>query len=64
MLAEEMPLRLHPVIKRMSETKLLKVMDMMKVRMRYIADIRNHGYFFELPNYQTDLGKGFIKKLK
>ena len=64
MLIEEMPLRLHPSIKRMADSKMIKVMDMMKVRMRFIKDIKNHGYFFELPNYDTDLGKGFITKLK
>ena len=64
MLIEEMPMRLHSAIKRLSETKTHKIMDMMKIRMRFIKDIKNHAYFFELPNYDTDLGKGFIKKLR
>jgi hypothetical protein len=64
MLVEEMPMRLHPSIKKMSEAKMLKVMDMMKIRMRFIKDIKNHAYLFELPDYQTNLGQGFITKLK
>lgn len=43
---------------------MLKVMDMMKVRMRYVKDIRNHGYFFAEPDYDTELGRKFIVKLK
>ena len=48
----------------MPDHKMLKVMDMMKVRMRYIRDIKNHAYFFTDPNYETDLGRKFIVKLK
>jgi len=43
---------------------MLKVLDMMKVRMRYIKDIKNHAYFFTRPDYATDLGRKFITKLK
>ena len=64
MLVDEMPMRLHPSIKKMSDSKMLKVMDMMKIRMRFIKDIKNHAYLFELPDYETELGKGFITKLK
>ena len=38
-------------------------MDMMKIRMRYIKDIKNHAYFFTDPDYETDLGRRFIVKL-
>ena len=64
MLLEEMPINLHSVIKRMSASKMIKIMDMMKIRMRYIKDIRNHTYFFTSPSYETELGTKFISKLK
>ena len=64
MLLDEMPLRLHPSIKRMSDGKMLKVMDMMKIRMRFLSNIKNHAYFFELPEYDTKLGKNFVTKLR
>ena len=43
---------------------MLKIMDMMKVRMRYMKDIKNHAYFLTAPDYETDLGNKFIRKLK
>mmetsp|Transcript_25354 Transcript_25354/g.33905 ORF Transcript_25354/g.33905 Transcript_25354/m.33905 type:complete len:83 (-) Transcript_25354:317-565(-) len=64
MLLEEMPMKLHSAIRLMPDYLLLKVMDMMKIRMRYVGDIKNHGYFFDAPDYQTDLGRKFIVKLK
>lgn len=47
----------------MPDHKMLKVMDMMKIRMRYVQDMKNHIYFFGDPDYQTDLGRKFIVKL-
>ena len=64
MLLTEMPRNLHTLIKKMPALKLIKVMDMMKIRMRYIKDIRNHAYFFTAPSYETELGIKFIAKLK
>ena len=64
MLLEEMPESLHSSIKRLSDSRTIKVMDMMKVRMRFIRDIRNHAYFFTSPDYETELGQKFIRKLK
>ena len=64
MLLEEMPDSLSSEILRVPDHIMLKIMDMMKVRMRYIGDIKNHTYFFTSPNYETDLGKKFITKLK
>ena len=58
-----MPKSLHSAIARMPDHLMLKVMDMMKVRMRYIRDIKNHTYFFTDPDYETDLGLKFIVKL-
>ncbi len=64
MLAEEMPERLHQAIDKMPDHLMLKVLDMMKVRMRYIKDIKNHAYLFTEPDYETNLGRKFITKLK
>ena len=63
-LDDEMPKELKSRIRRMPDHKMLKLMDMMKVRMRYMKDIKNHVYFFKDPDYDTDLGRKFIKKLK
>ena len=43
---------------------MLKVMDMMKVRLRFPRDIRNHGYLFDPPAYNTELGLKFQQKIK
>lgn len=64
MLLEEMPEELHRAIKRMPNHLLLRIMDMMKIRMRYLRDIRNHSYFFTDANYDTELGRKFIVRLK
>ena len=55
---------LNRAISRMPDHLMLKVMDMMKVRMRYVGDIKNHAYFFRDPDYETELGRKFITKLK
>jgi glutamyl/glutaminyl-tRNA synthetase len=39
MLIEEMPKTLHRNIKNMTEKKMTKVMDMMKIRIRFHSDI-------------------------
>lgn len=64
MLLRQMPGHLHKAIQNMSDLKMVKVMDMMKKRMRYEADIQNHAYLWTDPDYQTDLGAKFLKKLK
>jgi hypothetical protein len=64
MLEDEMPRELLTKIRRTSDEKMLKIMDLMAVRMRYIKDIKNHSYFFEMPDYQTELGRNFLLKLK
>jgi len=55
MLVTEMPKTLHRQIKQMSEKKMAKVMDMMKIRMRFHKDIQNHKYLFEDPDFVTEL---------
>ena len=59
-----MPKRIHRAINLLTDAKMLIVMDTMKIRMRYVADIQNHTYFFEMPDYETELGRKFVTKLK
>ncbi len=51
-----MPPSLHSAIRDMDEHKMSKVMEMMKIRMRFIHDIKNHAYLFGEPDYSTELG--------
>jgi len=64
MLINQMPSPLHKNINQMSDRLMLKVMDMMKVRLRYLHDIKNHTYLFTEADYETDLGQKFQKKIK
>lgn len=59
MLLKNMPLTLHNAIRGMDEHKMSKVMEMMKIRMRFIHDIKNHAYLFGEPDYSTELGQKF-----
>lgn len=64
LLQQEMSEGLQTTIRKTPDDKMVKIMDLMAVRMRYMKDIRNHTYFFETPDYQTDLGRNFLAKLK
>ena len=59
MLLKLMDSEFHEAINEMSDEKMLKVMDMMKVRLRFPRDIHNHGYLFHAPNYDSELGLKF-----
>ena len=48
---KEMPESLSSAMNRMPDHLMLKIMDMMKIRMRFMADIKNHAYFFTDPDY-------------
>jgi len=41
-----------------------KIMEMMKIRLRFLSDINNHGYLFIEPDYSTELGIKFQQKIK
>ena len=36
----------------------------MKIRLRFLSDVKNHGYLFTAPDYNTELGKKFLGNLK
>lgn len=48
----------------MSDRLMLKILDMYTIRLRYLHDIKNHTYLFSEPDYETDLGIKFQKKIK
>ena len=64
MLEDEMPREVLGKIRKTSDDKMFKIMELMQIRMRYMKDIKNHCYFFTMPDYQTELGKNFLLKLK
>jgi hypothetical protein len=39
-------------------------MEMMKIRLRFLSDVKNHGYLFTDPDYTTELGQKFLGNLK
>jgi hypothetical protein len=46
LMLDEMPRELSTKIRKMSDDKMLMIMKMMVVRMRFHKDIQNHTYFF------------------
>jgi hypothetical protein len=48
----------------MDDTTMTKVMEMMKIRLRFLSDVKNHGYLFTDPDYTTELGQKFLGNLK
>lgn len=64
MLIDHMPENFHGAVTGMNEDKMVKVMEMMKIRMRFVHDIKNHTYLFGEPDYSTDLGQKFLNKIK
>lgn len=50
-LLENLDDKFHSKIRQTSDTKLVKIMDMMKPRIHYFKDLKNHTYFFEEPIY-------------
>lgn len=64
MLLENLPHEYHTAIKKYSEVKMRKIMDLMKIRIHFYKDMCNHTYFFEEPSYDSTLSEKFRKKLK
>ena len=54
---------LHSKVRQTSDAKLIKIMDMMKPRIHYFKDLKNHTYFFEQPSYTDARSIKFFKKL-
>ena len=64
MLLEYLPKDLHEGISSMDQTRLGKIMDLMKIRIHFFKDMNNHTYFFKDPVYSKDISKKFLTKLK
>ena len=55
--------KLHPQIQSLSDAKMAKIKDMMKIRVHFYHDLNHHTYFFEQPKYDTERAAKFLKKL-
>ena len=64
MLLEHLPNELHEVIKSFDTAKLRKTMDLMKIRIHFFKDMKNHTYFFRSPVYDSAVAERFLVKLK
>lgn len=64
MLLDVLPADIHPGVKKVSEPKMRKIMDLMKIRIHFYSDMKNHTYFFIEPTYDNDFSQKLFKKLK
>lgn len=55
--------KFHAQIQSLSDSKMAKIKDMMKIRVHFYHDLNNHTYFFEQPQYDTERAAKFLKKL-
>jgi hypothetical protein len=49
MLFNRVPQHLHKSVREMTDVQLLKAMDLVKLRMKFLSDIDKHLYLFEDP---------------
>jgi glutamyl-tRNA synthetase len=54
---------LHKRIRQTSDKNMLRIMDMMKQRIHFYSDLKNHTYFFVEPLYNTERSAKFQKRL-
>lgn len=64
MLIEHLDESLHPSIKTLPNDKMSKIMNLMKIRIHFFKDLKNHTYFFTDPQYLSDIADKFLSKLK
>lgn len=50
---------LHRRIRQCSDNNMLKIMEMMKQRIRFYDDLKNHSYFFIEPLYSDERASKF-----
>lgn len=63
-LLDTMPKELHLSIKKMSNEKMAKVMELMKKRIHFFHEMLYHKYLFETPYYNSELAQKLIKRVK
>ena len=61
---DQMPSNLEKLIRKMPDSKIVKIMDMMKIRIHFYSDLENHTYFFEDPDLMSERSVKFASKLK
>jgi hypothetical protein len=64
MLLEYLPEELKETIKTFDSFKMRKIMDLMKIRIHFFKDMKNHTYFFRTPIYDSSVAEKFLVKLK
>lgn len=64
MLLEQLPSELHQTIKSFDPMKLKQIMNLMKIRIHFFKDMKNHTYFFVPPIYDSQVAEKFLVKLK
>lgn len=64
MLLDVYPTSFHSQIRAMKESKLTRVMDVMKIRIHFYKDMLQHSYFFKDPDYEDEIAQRFYRKLK
>lgn len=63
LLIEQMPERIHSEIRKLSYNNMAKIMDMMVPRIQFYSDLVQHTYFFEEPDFTSDIAQKFEEKL-
>lgn len=64
MLIEQLPNELQATIKNFDSVKMRKIMELMKIRIHFFKDMKNHTYFFRPPVYDSAVAEKFLAKLK
>jgi shikimate kinase len=64
MLLDHLPQELHERIKSLDQGKMLKIKDLMRVRIHFYKDMANHAYFFTDPQYKSDIAEKLLQKIK
>jgi hypothetical protein len=64
MLLEHLPEELHTTIQTFDTSKMRKIMNLMKIRIHFFKDMKNHAYFFRSPLYESSVAEKFLVKLK
>ena len=59
LLLEQLPERLHTAIRKYDYKVLAKIMDLMVPRIQFYSDLANHTYYFEDPDFTSEIASKF-----
>lgn len=62
-LLKYIPERLHEQVRKYEYKSLAKIMDQMIPRIHFYSDLANHLYYFEKPDFNSEIAKKFEKKV-